>query len=226
MRTMMEALTRSPSSAEARLAMRRMMTSGFARRRRIWTRPAVRGARAGSFGPISPSLRRAASAVKPAREVWSSARSASTEPCGAVTANGAAALLVTPMSSRAPPAYRRRVWRYYSLCLRSGVTSHARGHWFESTIVHQKRQEATRGGVSRPVCSSVRWRSPCRGERGDGGPRIWLLASQARDDSDQDVQVDWLLDVVLKACAQRACLVLRPGEPREGDGGGRASLLR
>src|SRR5947208_1837433 len=53
MRTMMEALTRSPSSAEARLAIRRMMTSGFDRRRRIWTKPAVLGARAGMLGWVT-----------------------------------------------------------------------------------------------------------------------------------------------------------------------------
>src|SRR2546425_5649841 len=95
-----------------------------------------------------------------------------------------------------------------------------------SSPVSSTRNAKRRGGVSRPFCSSVRWRSPCRGGRGDGGPRIGLLASQARDDSDQDVQVDWLRDVMLKACAQRTCLVLRPGEPREGGGGGRASVLR
>src|SRR5439155_13852190 len=88
MRTMMEALTRSPSTAEARLATRRMMTNGFARSRRIWTRPAVRGARAGSFGPTSPNLRRASSAVKPRRAAQSSASGASTGPCGTVTTAG------------------------------------------------------------------------------------------------------------------------------------------
>src|SRR2546422_11115860 len=95
-----------------------------------------------------------------------------------------------------------------------------------SSPVSSTRNAKRRGGVSRPVCSSVRWRSPRRGERGDGGPRIGLLASQARDDSDQNVQVDWLLHVVLKACAQRTRPVLRSGEPRDGGGGGRAALLR
>src|SRR3989475_12724969 len=95
-----------------------------------------------------------------------------------------------------------------------------------SSPVSSTRNAKRRGGVSRPVCSSVRWRSPRRGERGDGGPRIGLLASQARDDSDQNVQVDWLLHVVLKACAQRTRPVLRSGEPRDGGGGGRAPLLR
>src|SRR2546430_11419393 len=95
-----------------------------------------------------------------------------------------------------------------------------------SSPVSSTRNAKRRGGVSRPVCSSVRWRSPRRGERGDGGPRIGLLASQARDDSDQNVQVDWLLHVVLKACAQRTRPVLRSGEPRDGGGGGPAPPLR
>src|SRR3989441_1931031 len=89
-----------------------------------------------------------------------------------------------------------------------------------SSPVSSTRNAKRRGGVSRPVCSSVRWRSPRRGERGDGGPRIGLLASQARDDSDQDVQVDWLLDVGLKACPQRTRPALRSGEPRDGGGRG------
>src|SRR6266446_5128027 len=95
-----------------------------------------------------------------------------------------------------------------------------------SSPVSSTRNAKRRGGVSRPVCSSVRWRSPRRGERGDGGPRIGLLANQARDDSDQNVQVDWLLHVVLKACAQRTRPVLRSGEPRDGGGWWRAPLLR
>ena len=39
-----------------------------------------------------PSLRRASSAVKPRREAWSSASSASTGPCGTVTAGDASAM--------------------------------------------------------------------------------------------------------------------------------------
>src|SRR5438132_5188134 len=53
-----------------------------------------------------------------------------------------------------------------------------------------------------------------------------LLVGQARHDPNQGVQVDWLLEVVLKARSEGARPVLRSDEPSEGDGRGDAAVLR